>query len=492
MLSNPNLDLVSRFVRLPLAQQKLFYQRVQAKGMSFARLPIPQTRQEMDNLPLSYAQERQWFLWQLEPESSAYHIPTALRLRGRLDIASLQRSFAALVERHESLRTRIARMGDEWVQVVSADVSLALEVEVQRGLDEQRLLERVEAEIARPFDLEQGPLLRVTLLEVDADEHVLVMVQHHIVSDGWSMQLMVEELVQLYAAYSQGLDVVLPALPIQYADYALWQRSWMEAGEKERQLAYWTGLLGGEQPVIELPLDHPRQPLRSYRGAQLDLELEPHLALALKQLVQRKGVTMFMLLLASFQALLHRYSGQADIRVGVPIANRNRVETERLIGFFVNTQVLKADINGRMGFDELLAQARQRALEAQAHQDLPFEQLVEALQPERSLGHNPLFQVMFNHQADSRSANQGVQLPGLSLERMEWRSSSVAFDLTLDVHEAEDGIWASFGYATDLFEASTVERLARHWQNLLRGIVAEPGRPVAELPLLLDEERDCL
>ncbi|WP_228381795.1 condensation domain-containing protein, partial [Pseudomonas aeruginosa] len=457
--------------------------------MSFARLPIPQTRQEMDNLPLSYAQERQWFLWQLEPESSAYHIPTALRLRGRLDIASLQRSFAALVERHESLRTRIARMGDEWVQVVSADVSLALEVEVQRGLDEQRLLERVEAEIARPFDLEQGPLLRVTLLEVDADEHVLVMVQHHIVSDGWSMQLMVEELVQLYAAYSQGLDVGLPALPIQYADYALWQRSWMEAGEKERQLAYWTGLLGGEQPVIELPLDHPRQPLRSYRGAQLDLELEPHLALALKQLVQRKGVTMFMLLLASFQALLHRYSGQADIRVGVPIANRNRVETERLIGFFVNTQVLKADINGRMGFDELLAQARQRALEAQAHQDLPFEQLVEALQPERSLGHNPLFQVMFNHQADSRSANQGVQLPGLSLERMEWRSSSVAFDLTLDVHEAEDGIWASFGYATDLFEASTVERLARHWQNLLRGIVAEPGRPVAELPLLLDEER---
>ena len=415
MLSNPNLDLVSRFVRLPLAQQKLFYQRVQAKGMSFARLPIPQTRQEMDNLPLSYAQERQWFLWQLEPESSAYHIPTALRLRGRLDIASLQRSFAALVERHESLRTRIARMGDEWVQVVSADVSLALEVEVQRGLDEQRLLERVEAEIARPFDLEQGPLLRVTLLEVDADEHVLVMVQHHIVSDGWSMQLMVEELVQLYAGYSQGLDVVLPALPIQYADYALWQRSWMEAGEKERQLAYWTGLLGGEQPVIELPLDHPRQPLRSYRGAQLDLELEPHLALALKQLVQRKGVTMFMLLLASFQALLHRYSGQADIRVGVPIANRNRVETERLIGFFVNTQVLKADINGRMGFDELLAQARQRALEAQAHQDLPFEQLVEALQPERSLGHNPLFQVMFNHQADSRSANQGVQLPGLSL-----------------------------------------------------------------------------
>ncbi|MGU0893070.1 amino acid adenylation domain-containing protein [Pseudomonas aeruginosa] len=489
MLSNPNLDLVSRFVRLPLAQQKLFYQRVQAKGMSFARLPIPQTRQEMDNLPLSYAQERQWFLWQLEPESSAYHIPTALRLRGRLDIASLQRSFAALVERHESLRTRIARMGDEWVQVVSADVSLALEVEVQRGLDEQRLLERVEAEIARPFDLEQGPLLRVTLLEVDADEHVLVMVQHHIVSDGWSMQLMVEELVQLYAAYSQGLDVVLPALPIQYADYALWQRSWMEAGEKERQLAYWTGLLGGEQPVIELPLDHPRQPLRSYRGAQLDLELEPHLALALKQLVQRKGVTMFMLLLASFQALLHRYSGQADIRVGVPIANRNRVETERLIGFFVNTQVLKADLDGRMGFDELLAQARQRALEAQAHQDLPFEQLVEALQPERSLSHNPLFQVLFNYQSEARGNGQAFRFDELQMESVQFDSRTAQFDLTLDLTDEEQRFCAVFDYATDLFDASTVERLAGHWRNLLRGIVANPRQRLGELPLLDAPER---
>uniref|UniRef100_UPI000B1456B8 amino acid adenylation domain-containing protein n=3 Tax=Pseudomonas aeruginosa TaxID=287 RepID=UPI000B1456B8 len=489
MLSNPNLDLVSRFVRLPLAQQKLFYQRVQAKGMSFARLPIPQTRQEMDNLPLSYAQERQWFLWQLEPESSAYHIPTALRLRGRLDIASLQRSFAALVERHESLRTRIARMGDEWVQVVSADVSLALEVEVQRGLDEQRLLERVEAEIARPFDLEQGPLLRVTLLEVDADEHVLVMVQHHIVSDGWSMQLMVEELVQLYAGYSQGLDVVLPALPIQYADYALWQRSWMEAGEKERQLAYWTGLLGGEQPVLELPFDRPRPARQSHRGAQLGFELSRELVEAVRALAQREGASSFMLLLASFQALLYRYSGQADIRVGVPIANRNRVETERLIGFFVNTQVLKADLDGRMGFDELLAQARQRALEAQAHQDLPFEQLVEALQPERNASHNPLFQVLFNHQSEIRSVTPEVQLEDLRLEGLAWDGQTAQFDLTLDIQEDENGIWASFDYATDLFDASTVERLAGHWRNLLRGIVANPRQRLGELPLLDAPER---
>ncbi|MGU1982226.1 amino acid adenylation domain-containing protein [Pseudomonas aeruginosa] len=489
MLSNPNLDLVSRFVRLPLAQQKLFYQRVQAKGMSFARLPIPQTRQEMDNLPLSYAQERQWFLWQLEPESSAYHIPTALRLRGRLDIASLQRSFAALVERHESLRTRIARMGDEWVQVVSADVSLALEVEVQRGLDEQRLLERVEAEIARPFDLEQGPLLRVTLLEVDADEHVLVMVQHHIVSDGWSMQLMVEELVQLYAGYSQGLDVVLPALPIQYADYALWQRSWMEAGEKERQLAYWTGLLGGEQPVLELPFDRPRPVRQSHRGAQFILELDIDLSQALRRVAQQEGATAFALLLASFQALLYRYSGQADIRVGVPIANRNRVETERLIGFFVNTQVLKADLDGRMGFDELLAQARQRALEAQAHQDLPFEQLVEALQPERSLSHNPLFQVLFNYQSEARGNGQAFRFDELQMESVQFDSRTAQFDLTLDLTDEEQRFCAVFDYATDLFDASTVERLAGHWRNLLRGIVANPRQRLGELPLLDAPER---
>ena len=489
MLSNPNLDLVSRFVRLPLAQQKLFYQRVQAKGMSFARLPIPQTRQEMDNLPLSYAQERQWFLWQLEPESSAYHIPTALRLRGRLDIASLQRSFAALVERHESLRTRIARMGDEWVQVVSADVSLALEVEVQRGLDEQRLLERVEAEIARPFDLEQGPLLRVTLLEVDADEHVLVMVQHHIVSDGWSMQLMVEELVQLYAAYSRGLEVALPALPIQYADYALWQRSWMEAGEKERQLAYWTGLLGGEQPVLELPFDRPRPVRQSHRGAQFILELDIDLSQALRRVAQQEGATAFALLLASFQALLYRYSGQADIRVGVPIANRNRVETERLIGFFVNTQVLKADLDGRMGFDELLAQARQRALEAQAHQDLPFEQLVEALQPERSLSHNPLFQVLFNYQSEARGNGQAFRFDELQMESVQFDSRTAQFDLTLDLTDEEQRFCAVFDYATDLFDASTVERLAGHWRNLLRGIVANPRQRLGELPLLDAPER---
>ncbi|MFU5618972.1 pyoverdine non-ribosomal peptide synthetase PvdD [Pseudomonas aeruginosa] len=460
-----------------------FAQGLERTTDAVSTIPLADRQQP---LALSFAQERQWFLWQLEPESAAYHIPSALRLRGRLDVDALQRSFDSLVARHETLRTRFRLEGGRSYQQVQPAVSVSIERE-QFG--EEGLIERIQAIVVQPFDLERGPLLRVNLLQLAEDDHVLVLVQHHIVSDGWSMQVMVEELVQLYAGYSQGLDVMLPALPIQYADYALWQRSWMEAGEKERQLAYWTGLLGGEQPVLELPFDRPRPARQSHRGAQLGFELPRELVEAVRALAQREGASSFMLLLASFQALLYRYSGQADIRVGVPIANRNRVETERLIGFFVNTQVLKADLDGRMGFDELLAQARQRALEAQAHQDLPFEQLVEALQPERNASHNPLFQVLFNHQSEIRSVTPEVQLEDLRLEGLAWDGQTAQFDLTLDIQEDENGIWASFDYATDLFDASTVERLAGHWRNLLRGIVANPRQRLGELPLLDAPER---
>ncbi|MWW78276.1 amino acid adenylation domain-containing protein, partial [Pseudomonas aeruginosa] len=460
-----------------------FAQGLERTTDAVSTIPLADRQQP---LALSFAQERQWFLWQLEPESAAYHIPSALRLRGRLDVDALQRSFDSLVARHETLRTRFRLEGGRSYQQVQPAVSVSIERE---QLGEEGLIERIQAIVVQPFDLERGPLLRVNLLQLAEDDHVLVLVQHHIVSDGWSMQVMVEELVQLYAAYSQGLDVVLPALPIQYADYALWQRSWMEAGEKERQLAYWTGLLGGEQPVLELPFDRPRPARQSHRGAQLGFELPRELVEAVRALAQREGASSFMLLLASFQALLYRYSGQADIRVGVPIANRNRVETERLIGFFVNTQVLKADIDGQMGFDRLLHQVRQRSLEAQAHQDLPFEQLVEALQPERNASHNPLFQVLFNHQSEIRSVTPEVQLEDLRLEGLAWDGQTAQFDLTLDIQEDENGIWASFDYATDLFDASTVERLAGHWRNLLRGIVANPRQRLGELPLLDAPER---
>ncbi|WP_082036815.1 non-ribosomal peptide synthetase [Pseudomonas rhodesiae] len=484
MLSNPNIDLVSRFLRLPLEQRQQFYQRLQSRGMSFAQLPIASVREADQHLPLSYAQERQWFLWQLDPDSAAYHVPGALRLCGMLDKAALRRSFASLAARHESLRTRLHLDDESRTQQVLPHADIQI---LEDRTDEAQLKTRVEAEIARPFDLRQGPLLRVTLLELDAQEHVLVLVQHHIVSDGWSMGVMVQELMQLYAAYSQGQDCTLTPLPIQYGDYALWQRRWMEAGEKTRQLDYWRQLLGGTQPVLALPLDRPRPAQQSFLGARQDIQLDPGLVTGLKALAQREGVTLFMLLLASFQLFLYRYSGQRDIRVGVPIANRNRVETEALIGFFVNTQVLKADLDAAMTFAELLQHTKRRALEAQAHQDLPFEQLVEALQPERSLSHNPLFQVMFNHQAQVRTAIQ--QLPGLRVVSLEHETRTAQFDLSLDTQETEDGLWASLTYATDLFDASTAARMLRHWLGLLRGAVADTTRPLQDLAMLDLTER---
>ncbi|MBI7184553.1 pyoverdine non-ribosomal peptide synthetase PvdD [Pseudomonas aeruginosa] len=481
--------LIEKVGSLSPQERKALAVLLKQQGVNLFEIAPVFKRQDGEPLRLSYAQERQWFLWQLEPESAAYHIPSVLRLRGRLDLDALQRSFDSLVARHETLRTRFRLDGDEARQEIAASMALPLDIVALGPLEEGALARQVETTIARPFDLERGPLLRVSLLRLAEDDHVLVLVQHHIVSDGWSMQVMVEELVQLYAAYSRGLEVALPALPVQYADYALWQRSWMEAGEKERQLAYWTGLLGGEQPVLELPFDRPRPVRQSHRGAQFILELDIDLSQALRRVAQQEGATAFALLLASFQALLYRYSGQADIRVGVPIANRNRVEIERLIGFFVNTQVLKADLDGRMGFDELLAQARQRALEAQAHQDLPFEQLVEALQPERSLSHNPLFQVLFNYQSEARGNGQAFRFDELQMESVQFDSRTAQFDLTLDLTDEEQRFCAVFDYATDLFDASTVERLAGHWRNLLRGIVANPRQRLGELPLLDAPER---
>ncbi|MFV9652959.1 non-ribosomal peptide synthase/polyketide synthase [Pseudomonas citrulli] len=440
-------------------------------------------------LPLSYAQERQWFLWQLDPESAAYHIPSALRLTGPLDLAALQRSFDTLLARHESLRTHLRQDAAGTVQVI--EDSGLIEIDLV-DTDEAGLKARVADVVAQPFDLLRGPLLRARLLRLAEDEHVLVLVQHHIVSDGWSMQLMVEELVQLYAAFSHGQTPALPALPIQYADYAVWQRQWMEAGEKARQLAYWHEQLGGVQPVLELPFDYLRPAVQSHRGARLGIELQPQLLAGLRRLAQSAGVTLPMVLLASYQALLHRYSGQEDVRVGVPIANRNRLETEGLIGFFVNTQVLKADIHGQMSVVQLLQQVRQRSLEAQAHQDLPFEQLVEALQPERSMSLSPLFQVMFNHRVTS-AANHLQRLTELDVEVLSWDEGVAQFDLALDVEESQATLRASLSYATDLFAPATIERMADHWQNLLQAMVADQQQPISQLNLLgQDEQRHIL
>ncbi|TBV02400.1 non-ribosomal peptide synthase/polyketide synthase, partial [Stutzerimonas kirkiae] len=438
-------------------------------------------------LALSYAQQRQWFLWQLEPQSAAYNMPTALRFKGELDIEALRSSFETLITRHESLRTTFRQDGEQAVQVIQPGIDLVLDQEGLEAASEALIQSKVEEEVGRPFDLENGPLLRVKLLRLAKDDHVLILTLHHIVSDGWSMPIMVDELVQLYEGNRTGQQVTLPELPIQYVDYAIWQRNWMEAGEQKRQLTYWKAQLGDEQPVLELPTDRPRPAIQSQEGANFNIELNEKIAQSLKQLAQQQGVTLFMLLLASFQTLLYRYSGQDDIRVGVPNANRNRVETERLIGFFVNTQVLKAEFDLGTTFSDLLKQVQQTALGAQAHQDLPFEQLVEALHPERSLSHSPLFQVMYNHQTQVKGDSR--RLPGLTVEGLSWEKQTTQFDLTLDTFEHEQGIVASLSYATALFDKSTIEQLAQHWLNLLQSIVKTPGQRIAELPMLAEAER---
>ncbi|HEK1011513.1 TPA: non-ribosomal peptide synthetase, partial [Pseudomonas putida] len=474
--------IAKRFITLPLEKRKVYLEKMLEEGVSPANLPIVQVRDVFEALPLSFAQQRQWFLWTLDPHSTAYHIPTTLRMRGALDIASLERSFNALIARHDTLRTCFEQVDGEVRQLVRAEASLRLEVEVAQvqGDDPDAAIRAfVERQTAQPFDLDNGPLLRVRLLALAEQDHVLALTQHHIVSDGWSMQVMVRELVELYGHYSQGTALQLPELPIQYADYAIWQRHWMEAGEQARQLAYWQAHLGAEHPVLALPLDQPRPAQQRFCGARVQVALRPGLYQGLQAVAQRHNVTLFMLLLASYQVLLHRHSGQARIRVGVPTANRNRVETERLIGFFVNTQIHQADVHGEQPFSALLQQVKQHALAAQAHQDLPFEQLVEALQPERNLSHNPLFQVMFNHQGNARPApaSKGAG-SGLDVESLQWDNGTAQLDLALDTFESADGLSASLTYATDLFSRATVERLAAHWQNLLQAIVADPEQRV--------------
>ncbi|MHB2052591.1 amino acid adenylation domain-containing protein [Pseudomonas sp. VEM90] len=489
--------IAKRFITLPLEKRKAFLARMLEEGVSPANLPIPEVRQDFATLPLSYAQQRQWFLWQLEPQSPAYNLSAALRLRGEFDVALLEYCLNQLVVRHEGLRTRFVTEDEQTRQQVDAQLQLKVQVQAAHAALAERA-ERIEAFVdvqgRQLFDLQAGPLMQVAVLELADDDRVLMLTQHHIISDGVSLRVLVEELITLYTGAVQGQQVTLPPLAIQYADYAIWQRHWMEAGELERQLSYWTDYLGHEQPVLELPIDHPRPMEQSFRGGQYRLTVDNTLLHGLQRLAQSESATLFMVLLAALQLLLQRYSGQHDIRIGVPMANRNRVETEGTVGFFVNTQVLRGQVDPQQDFIALLRQARISTLGAQAHQDLPFEQLVDALQPERSLSRNALFQVMFNHQRsaqrDTRLPN--LALPGLQVEGLERDNLTAQFDLTLDTFEHENGLSATFNYAADLFEPSTIERLAGHWHNLLQAIVAAPRERVGELSMLGATERQAL
>ncbi|QXI44879.1 non-ribosomal peptide synthetase [Pseudomonas wayambapalatensis] len=436
-------------------------------------------------LPQSLAQNRLWLLWQLEPQSAAYNIPAGLHLRGELDEAALQASFQALVERHESLRTRFSEVDGEALQHVLAHAEFTLQRADLEGLDASEIANRREHEARQPFDLREGPLLRVTLARLGDEEHQLWVTLHHIVADGWSLNILLEEFARLYAAHCQGQQASLAPLALGYADYGTWQRQWLAEGEAARQLEYWTAQLGDDLPVLDLCTDHPRSALREQRAARLNMKVPAKLGEALKGLARDQQVSLFMVLLAGWQALLQRYSGQSDIRVGVPNANRPRLETQAMVGFFINTQVMRAEFDGRTPFDQLLAQVRERTLGAQAHQDLPFEQLLEALPQAREQG---LFQVMFNHQQRDLSALR--RLPGLLAEELPWHSREAKFDLQLHSEEDHQGrLTLAFDYAAELFEASTVKRLAQHLLALLEQVCAQPQLAVGEVQLLDEPAR---
>ncbi|HEX9987857.1 MAG TPA: amino acid adenylation domain-containing protein [Chloroflexia bacterium] len=463
------------------------------KGGSAAPAPPVQRMQRTGDLPLSFAQQRLWFLDQWMPASAAYTIPVVMRLDGPLDEDALKASINAIVGRHEALRTTFEVVGDRPTQVIAPTLDVALPlVDLSSLPGEARQAEaqrRVREEAQRPFDLARGPLLRANLLRLGEREHLLVLVMHHIVSDGWSMGVLTQELAELYRAFAAGEKPYLHDLPVQYADYALWQREWLQGEALQAQLDYWKGQLAGAPSVIELPTDRPRSPMLSYRGAREVQLLPGDLASDLKAFSQREGVTFFMTLLAAFGALLHRYTGQTDIVVGSPIANRTRPEIEGLIGFFVNTLVLRTDMRGDPTFRELLHRVREMALGAYAHQDLPFDRLVEELHPERNQGIHPVFQVAFVLQ---NAPVVPLQLRDLSLTSVEIDKVDMGasrFDLLLIVEETEEGLSVEVEYNTDLFDATTISRMLGHYRTVLEGAVEECEQQVSKLPLLGEAER---
>ncbi|HEX8559883.1 MAG TPA: amino acid adenylation domain-containing protein, partial [Pyrinomonadaceae bacterium] len=474
-------DLARRLSSLSPEKRALLALRLKQKGGEF------------NSFPLSFAQERLWFLDQLEPGNSAYNVPAALRLTGRLDVRALGRTLDEVVRRHEVLRTTFAVIDGKPVQTVKPHAAAALAVtdlgalpEGEREGEARRL---AEAEARKPFDLAAGPLLRAKLLRLADDEHVLLFTMHHIVSDGWSMSVLVGEVAALYAAFVKGEESPLPELSIQYADFAVWQRRRLTGEELERQLSYWRERLKGAPPVLELPTDRPRPAVQTFNGAKYRFDVPAELAEELKALSRREGVTLYMTLLAAFQALLMRYTGQEDVVVGSPIANRNRAETEPLIGFFVNTLVMRTDLSGNPTFAELLGRVKDVALGAYAHQDVPFEKLVEELQPERNAAHTPIFQVMF---ALQNAPQASITLPELTLSALGTENHTTHFDLGVSLGEGAEGLYGLVEYNTDLFDRDTVTQLMRHLRRLLASVAQDPSLPVADLPLLDDDERRLL
>jgi amino acid adenylation domain-containing protein len=473
-------------------QELLDFLRDNKAPAAFNSFPVVRLK-DSESAPPSFAQERLWFLEQLEPGSAVYNICRAWRLLGKLNVSAIEFSLNEIVRRHHVLRSSIRVDGSRPVQVVRPPFELNLSVTNIEAVylvgREPEIRQRIRQAAEAPFDFTAGRFLRAELLRVADNEHVLILATHHIVSDAWSMGILTRELWILYEAYANGRPSPLRELPVQYADYAVWQREWLQGEVLERRLSYWKQRLGSNLPVLDLPTDHPRPVAQSFRGARLSVTFEESLTDALAELSRREGVTLFMTLLAAFQTLLYRYTGQEEIIVGSPIANRNRTELEELIGFFVNTLLLRTDLSGQPTFRELLRRVRDVCLGAYAHQDLPFEKLVEELQPKRDLSRSPLFQVMFLLQ---NAPSHTPKLTGLSVGRIGVDTGTSKFDLTLGLAERDQKLVGFFEYNTDLFDQSTTQRMAGHFERLLQGIVANLDQPIFKLPLLTEAERHQL
>jgi aspartate racemase len=441
-------------------------------------------------LPLSSAQQRLWFFEQLEPGRAVYNLPLAWRFSGALNVLALAQSLEAIGRRHDILRTTFVSVDGQPRQVIAPELTVPLPVVDLQALPitaREAAVQRLATEAAqRPFDLARGPLLCATLLRLSGVDHVLLLTFHHMVFDSWSAAVFWRELAFLYTALCTGQPLSLPALPIQYADFALWQQQWLQGAALEAQLAYWKHHLGETLPGLELLPDRPRPPMQTFRGGRQELLLPASLKAGLGALSQQHGSTLFMTLVAALQTLLYRYTGHTDLAVGTPVAGRRRVETEGLLGCFVNTLVLRTDLRGNPRFCELLRRVREVMLAAYDHQDLPFEKLVEALQPVRDLSRNPLVQVMVAWQS---SPARFAALPGLTVRPVPIDPGTAKFELTLSLQDTESGLRATVEYNADLFDPATIVRMLGHFRTLLEGMVAHPEQRLADLPLLTAAER---
>jgi len=456
-------------------------------------LKLKEKGQHFNSFPLSYAQERMWFLSQLNPNSAFYNIPAALKLSGNLDITALEQSLYHIVERHEVLRASILTVNGQAMQVVSASAGFTLPIVDLSQLPEQQAKRESQrlrlGEASRGFDLQRSPLFRAVLTKLTESEHVIMFTMHHIVSDGWSMGILVREVAQLYDAYTKGKPSPLEKLSIQYTDYAVWQRDQLRGEHLQKLLAYWRGQLEGKSLTFELSNNYPRPPIQNFDGAKYYFMLEGELVAGLRALSRRAGATLFMVLLAGYHALLHRYSGQESICVGVPVAGRARMATESLIGLFVNTVVIPADLRADPCFEDLVGQVKRTVIGAYEHQELPFEKLVEEIQPERDLSRSPLFQVMF---ALQNAPAERLVLEGLAIKRLDMQPRTSKFDMTLNIAETEESLAGSLEYCTRLLDEKTVIRMVEHFRQLLTSAVENPRVPLSELPLLTVEKESQL